>query len=96
MQNPSELAAVVSFRDDGIKWGRIEVRFGGWEVCQGFRVGFYSIPFVFITDTFTGKSSCASAIWDGFIGKKVIVNLVSHRGIVTGNVGNGESGNMFL
>ena len=24
-QNPSELAAVVSFRDDGIKWGRIEV-----------------------------------------------------------------------
>jgi len=28
MQNPSELAAVVSFRDDGIKWGRIEVRFG--------------------------------------------------------------------
>jgi len=28
MQNPSELAAVVSFRDDYIKWGRIEVRFG--------------------------------------------------------------------
>ena len=25
VQNPSELAAVVSFRDDYIKWGRIEV-----------------------------------------------------------------------
>jgi hypothetical protein len=25
LQNPSELAAVVSFRDDDIKWGRIEV-----------------------------------------------------------------------
>jgi len=25
VQNPSELAAVVSFRDDDIKWGRIEV-----------------------------------------------------------------------
>jgi hypothetical protein len=29
VQNPSELAAVVSFRDDGIKWGRIEA---GWWV----------------------------------------------------------------
>ena len=26
VQNPSELAAVVSFRDDDTKWGRIEVR----------------------------------------------------------------------
>ena len=25
VQNPSELAAVVSFRDDDRKWGRIEV-----------------------------------------------------------------------
>jgi len=25
VQNPSELAAVVSFRDDFIKWGKIEV-----------------------------------------------------------------------
>ena len=24
----TELVAVVSFRDDAIKWGRIEVRFG--------------------------------------------------------------------
>ena len=30
MQNPSELAAVVSFRDDDRKWGRIEV---GWWVA---------------------------------------------------------------
>ena len=28
VQNPSKLAAVVSFRDDDTKWGRIEVRFG--------------------------------------------------------------------
>ena len=26
MQHPSELAAVVSFRDDDIMWGRIEVK----------------------------------------------------------------------
>jgi len=26
VQNPSEPAAVVSFRDDDIKWGRIEVK----------------------------------------------------------------------
>jgi len=25
MQNPSELASIVSFRDDDRKWGRIEV-----------------------------------------------------------------------
>jgi hypothetical protein len=29
IQNPSELAAVVSFRDDDIKWGRIEVSWWG-------------------------------------------------------------------
>jgi len=28
-QNPSEPAAVVSFRDDDIKWGRIEVSWWG-------------------------------------------------------------------
>ena len=33
VQNPSQLAAVVSFRDDDIKWGRIEVRVGGREFC---------------------------------------------------------------
>ena len=29
LQNPSEPAAVVSFRDDYIKWGRIEVSWWG-------------------------------------------------------------------
>jgi len=28
VQNPSESVAVVSFRDDYIKWGRIEVSWG--------------------------------------------------------------------
>jgi len=31
-QNPSELAAVVSFRDDGIKWERIEVSWWVWSL----------------------------------------------------------------
>ena len=33
VQNPSELEAVVSFRDDYIKWGRIEVSWWGRVLC---------------------------------------------------------------
>ena len=37
MQNPSELAAVVSFRDDYIKWGRIEVSWWVRVLCGSHR-----------------------------------------------------------
>jgi len=33
-QNPSGLAAVVSFGDDYIKWGRIEVSWWGRVLCR--------------------------------------------------------------
>jgi len=61
-QNSLELAAVVSFRDDDIKWGRIEV---SWWVNWFLRTNRKSRPSERYTGIFLFKHVAYSIIGEG-------------------------------